>query len=582
MNQSKHSLLRLLQIAEEKRILVIEPSLLNKDAEELTSSEDIYKLTLDNTEYRFVLNDAIKASSGVGFDKFEHINRGSKVINAVLDAVFGKYNSLVVRHAKFDPASIPNIDNIARPALGNGLSCHRISLALGAGSSSDYKIQVGLTVEIKDSITNGITIRKFLTHATVDFDKNTGNPHFDLKMVFQPENMDTDPTFEPVADINLNEFKEQIEIIRSFISKEETKREIFQGLIENDPDIRDYLHDRERKINPLIDSEPLVEFNIIPMSVSMNKVPKMTAQYQIFASEVAEPLAEVSTAEDFNPFEENLQVAYSCPHCGARCDKNNPLVEVINKDDAPAIGCLHCSTNDVASVYDFRNARFFIDELEREQADRFGNPFKKGQGDYYRPDDLRECYASHYRVYKGYTEEALDEHDRPVFVLDKYRTNDLSPIYGGKYYLSSLVAEDEEEPGQKYLIRDMGKCAITQKLVHKDRLVDAFKGADKQVVHVLKTLTEIGFNPGYHDGERYLSEALANDENTKKRYLKSDLRHDDTTGLLSYKETLIHFDYGFDQNGKELPKGGLCIPEHSSKCPNCQKIMGAKDIATRI
>lgn len=346
----------------ETKVIAIKPSIDGLNDEELANSKQIYIVTLDGKEYPITFNPNfnIRAVNKNG----EILKIGCKLLKELIDnKIFNEFNILVVPEAEFIfskdavRASFNDSDKaLYDPKKYNTLGVHFND---AEDSAQDYKIQLGFSIELEDNFEGSLhTETKYGKCSVID----TGEEiTFDCKVVYNPNDVNKGSTFDEISfesDAIKNKYISKIKAITNkFLSndineKESLKRKLLSDSYEFNTQLKDYI-DRRYEIAKKYKVEDIeMEFNILPVSISLNKVQKKKLTI-VLKRKPENPngsdddVPKASFDIEVEPTKIN-NIELHCPNCGKLIDSENQLellnalVDKKNNKFGHIVGCQSC------------------------------------------------------------------------------------------------------------------------------------------------------------------------------------------------------------------------------------------------
>lgn len=362
MSGNRDELFELLVEAEKREIIKCSPSLEKLSLEEACSLDKIIEVTLLNTVYQVTFNYDLQLK--VSTKKVEKINRGCTLIVDLLNEIFNSYNILVVPNAKIST----NLDEAIMKSLPAVYADYEIGYEIidSTDSLKDYMIQLGYSIEIKDTISGTMDIQHFLSSCFVLFEDE--KPVFNYDVNFTPDREPTKEELKAIENIDKTRYASLIKNIISTLSHDEIKLEMMKNTFEHNQEIKGFFDEKLEiaKQNDIVN--PRIDFNIIPVSISLNKVQTKNLKITVSSKKNKEKSASFMF-EKFDPFKLEAN-EFFCPICGERITKDNLLKLLKNKDGKYSVGCSKCAEKPNAPVYEYDGEQYTKDAIVIDPSDK--------------------------------------------------------------------------------------------------------------------------------------------------------------------------------------------------------------------
>ena len=345
MNKNSNEIYHLLLEASEKKIIEVKPSLLDLSYEELLTYEDTLSVTMGDKKYLITFNPnyVIKTTT----KNVQRVNRGCSLIKDLLEKVFNEYNILVVPDAKIDTKLLNETIRNILPPVDDAYTLD-FDIQDSEKTLDDFKIELGYSIEFRDSFEGSLEIHHFLSKCNVNFENEQPILSYDIE--FKPNSENAAVQLDEIK-IDAKEKKDYLERINQILMlfkndyKEENKKDILRNTFENkrNVEIRQYLEERLEAAKANSVENPQIDFNIIPVSISLNKIQNKKIILTLIDNENPDRKASMAI-EKFDPFKPNELKIYC--GCGEEITAENRMLLLTGLDGKTVIGCEACACQD--------------------------------------------------------------------------------------------------------------------------------------------------------------------------------------------------------------------------------------------
>lgn len=356
----------------ETKVIAIKPSIDGLNDEELANSKQIYIVTLDDKEYPITFNPNfnIRAVNKNG----EILKIGCKLLKELIDnKIFNEFNILVVPEAEFnypkskieerlnqfyfDKNESPDDGEDKNEPIIDPAKYETISVDYVESNDSDneYKIQLGFSIELEDNFDGSLHIEtKYGKCSVIDED---GKIVLDCNMIYNPNDLEKTKRYDEVTFESAAIKKKYVDKIKAvtdlFLSndvklRESNKRKLLEDSYKYNDQVRDYIQNRynEAKMNGIPADEIEMNFNILPVSISLNKVQKkpiciVVKKKKDNPDDKNEPEISASFEMEVEPTK-ITNFSLICPHCKREITSENKLELLRAEGNTFVVGCSSC------------------------------------------------------------------------------------------------------------------------------------------------------------------------------------------------------------------------------------------------